>query len=69
MTKDPRASGLQKQDRKGMGRRSGCKLPLSHSSHCEQDFGAHLAINGISNNNQDFYCSMFDKVGYPWILG
>ena len=69
MTKDPHSSPLQKHERKNMDRTLGCKLPLSQASHCEQDFGAHLAINGIANSNRDFYCSMFHQTGYPWILG
>ena len=65
MSRDPHANvGMIKNlDR-------GCKLPLSQESHCEQDFGAHHAIDGIMNYPfMDFFCSMFHTEGYPWLLG
>ena len=64
MSRDPHANvGMIKNlDR-------GCKLPLSQESHCEQDFGAHHAIDGIMNYQMDFFCSMFHAEGYPWLLG
>jgi hypothetical protein len=64
MVNDPRSSFHEIQKSK-----MGCKLPLSHASHCEQDFGPHLAINAIQNNPMDFFCSMFHPKGFPWILG
>ena len=64
MSRDPRANfgTIENLDR-------GCKLPLSQESHCEQDFGAHHAIDGIMNYHMDFFCSMFHAEGYPWLLG
>ena len=64
MVNDPRSSFQEIEKSK-----SGCKLPLSHASHCEQDFGPHLALNAIKNNPMDFFCSMFHPKGFPWILG
>ena len=64
MSRDPHANVgiIENLDR-------GCKLPLSQESHCEQDFGAHHAIDGIMNHHMDFFCSMFHAKGYPWLLG
>ena len=64
MSRDPHANvgTFENLDR-------GCKLPLSQESHCEQDFGAHHAIDGIMNHHMDFFCSMFHAEGYPWLLG
>ena len=64
MSRDPHANvgTIENLDR-------GCKLPLSQESHCEQDFGAHHAIDGIMNYHMDFFCSMFHAEGYPWLLG
>ena len=64
MSRDPHANVgmIENLDR-------GCKLPLSQESHCEQDFGAHHAIDGIMNYHMDIFCSMFHAEGYPWLLG
>ena len=64
MSRDPHANvGMIKNlDR-------GCRLPLRQESHCEQDFGAHHAIDGIMNYHMDFFCSMFHTEAYPWLLG
>ena len=64
MVNDPRSEFIKMAKKK-----IGCKLPLSEASHCEKDFGPHLAINGIKNNPMDFFCSMFHATGFPWLLG
>ena len=69
VTKDPSAPNFRKKESTSDNEYSGCKLSLTKASHCEQDFGPQLAINGIANNNLDFYCSNFHPNGYPWILG
>ena len=69
MAKDPNATHFWGKENISNDKYSGCKLPFTQASHCEQDFGPQLAINGIANNRLDFYCSNFHPNGYPWILG
>ena len=64
MLNDPRILFGEKKETK-----RGCKLPHGQTGHCEQDFGPHLAINGIGKNKMDFFCSMYHANGHPWLLG
>ena len=69
MAKDPNATHFWEKENISNDKYSGCKLPFTQASHCEQDFGPQVAVNGIANNRLDFFCSNFHPNGYPWILG